>query len=312
MARLMKGACRTSARAALSLAATLAATAALAQAQAPAPAPTSRDHAIPSCYDQLRDYAPHATFGDLTVLIDQTMYTDARMRQIVRESVERMVEPGTTLTIATFSAFMQGRYLDVLISGEVETQIEPAKRDFVPKRDLRQNEQCLADQLVFARRLAGKTIDAAFAASDANIAKSDILAALHDIGQRVSESPVATKTVIVVSDMLENSSITSFYRATKLRSIDPQAELQKVAAAGIKADFGNARVFVIGAGAVSDKQADASSYRDPKAIFALEDFWRRWFAASHAVVVEFGKPMPLAEVRWPGPANGNAPGLASR
>jgi len=115
--------------------------------------------------------------------------------------------------------------------------------------------------------------------------------------------------VIIVSDMLENSSITSFYVGSRMRAIDPQAELLKIGNAGIKADFVGARVYVVGAGAISEKSADARSYRDPRAMLALEDFWRRWFSASHAEIVEFGKPMPLVEMRWgtPGP-----PGLASR
>jgi hypothetical protein len=286
----------------------LAAAAVAALLLAPSPhsvAQTTRDHAIPTCYEQLHEYQPHATLGDLTVLIDQTTYMDARLRQIVRESVDRLIEPGTRLSIATFSAYMQGRYLDVQIAGDVELPIDAHQRDFVPKRELRQNDQCLADQLTFARRLAAKTLDAAFTASDPNIARSDILAALHDIGERLNETPVAPKTVILVSDMLENSSITSFYQGSRLRAIDPQAELKKVATAGIQADFIGARVYVIGAGAVSEKSADARSYRDPRAMLALEDFWRRWFAASHAEVVEFGKPMPLVEIRW------NTPGTAS-
>ena len=273
--------------------------------------PTTRDHAIPSCYEQLRDVRPHETLGDLTVLIDQTTYIDARVRQIVHESVDRLIEPGTRLSIATFSAYIQGRYLDVLAAGEVELPIDARSRDFVPKRDLRENDQCLADQLVFARKLAAKTLDAAFAGTDPGIARSDILSALHDIGDRLAAEPPAPKTVILVSDMLENSSITSFYQGSKLRSIDPKAELKKVDAAGIQADFGGARLYVIGAGAVSDTAADARSYRDPRAMMALEDFWRRWFAASHADVIEFGKPMPLVEIRWSTPGAPPPPRFAS-
>jgi hypothetical protein len=262
-----------------------------------------RDHAIPSCYDQLRDYAPRTVLGDLTVIIDQTTSMDTRLRQIVRDTVDRLIRPGTTVSIATFSAYLQGRYLDVLVSGLVEPPIATQQRDFVPKRELREADQCLNDQLAFARRLAAKTLDVAFSASDPNIARSDILVALSDLSRRVGESRVNGKMVIVVSDMLENSSITNFYRAGELRAIDPGAELHKVAVSGIRADFRGARVFVIGAGGGSRTPAHGRAYRDPRAMLALEDFWRRWFAISHADLVEFGKPTPLVEIKW------NVPGL---
>jgi len=265
---------------------------------APASDPVARDHAIPSCYEQLREYAPRNPIGDLTVLIDQTAYLDARLRQIVRETVDRLLRPGVNLSIATFSAYLQGRYLDVLVSGQVEAPIDAKQRDFVSKRDLRQNEECLSDQVVFARRLAAKNLDAAFEAIDPNIPRSDIIAALRDLSRRVGNAPASNRMVIVVSDMLENSSITSFYRAGRLRTIDATAELRKVAAAGIRADFHDAQIFVIGAGGVSERSADDRSYRDPRALLALEEFWRRWFAASHAELIEFGKPTPLIRIDW--------------
>jgi len=258
----------------------------------------ARDHAVPSCYEQLREYAPRDARGDLTVVIDQTVFLDARLRQIVRETVDRLVKPGVNVSIATFSAYLQGRYLDVLVSGQVEAPIDAAQRDFVSKRDLRQNDQCLSDQLVFAHRLVAKALDAAFQGIDPNIARSDIVAALRDLSRRVGDARAGGRIVVVVSDMLENSSISSFYQGGRLRPIDASAELRKVAASGIRADFHGAQVVVIGGGGVSQRTADDSSYRDPRALLALEDFWRRWFAASHAELVEFGKPTPLVRIEW--------------
>jgi hypothetical protein len=274
-------------------------------APAAAHAQGPRDHAIPSCYEQLREYAPRGSLGSLTVIIDQTTYLDARLRQIVRETVGRLVKPGTSVSIAVFSAYLQGRYLDVLVSGQVESPIAPKQRDFVPKRQLLQTDQCLEQQLLFARRLMEKTIDSAFAASDPNLAKSDILAALHDVSRHVAASSGDGRIVIVVSDMLENSSITSFYQAGRLRLIDPEGELRRVASAGIAADFYGAKVFVIGAGAAPGKSSDERSYRDPRGMLALESFWRRWFAAGKGELVEFGKPTPLREITW------HVPGLAA-
>jgi hypothetical protein len=269
-----------------------------------------RDHAIPSCYDQLREYAPRNSLGDLTVIVDQTTFMDARLRQIVRDTVDRLIKPETSVSIAAFSANMQGRYLDVLVSGKVEPRVAAKQRDFLPKRELLEADQCLGDQLAFARRLAAKTLDSAFSVGDPNIARSDILVALSELSRRIrGAGQVNGRIVIIVSDMLENSSIANFYHARQLRNIDAGAELRRVAASGIKADFLGARVVVIGAGGVSSPSAHGRSYRDPRAMLALEDFWRRWFASSNADVVEFGKPTPLVEIEWSEPGS---PGMSAQ
>lgn len=257
-----------------------------------------REGAIPSCYEQLREHAPAEVASDLTVVIDQTTAFDARLQQIVLESVERLIEPGTRVSVVAFSAFLQGRYLDVLVSGQVEGRIAGKRRDYVPKRHLIQSEQCLDEQLPFARRLVVKSLRTAFARSDPSLARSDILTALHDLSRRVGESPAERRLVLVVSDMLENSAITSFYQAGRLRRIDPAAELKRVADSGIHGDFQGAQVYVVGAGAGAPASAAIPNYRDPRAMLALEDFWRRWFAASNASLAEFGKPAPLVEIKW--------------
>jgi len=300
---LKAGAAKAARRCVAAAALALAALGVPAMARSPA---QPRDNAIPSCYDQLGDYAPRRSAGDLTVVIDQTAYLDGRLRQIVHETVERLIRPGTHVAVATFSAYLQGRYLDVLVSGQAEAPVDAAQRDFVSKRDLRQNDECLQDQLAYARRLVARNLDTAFAGIDPAVARSDILAALRDLSRHVRDTAAERRIVVLVSDMLENSSITSFYQGNRVRTIDPQAELRRVGQAGVKADFNGARVIVIGAGGVSSAGSGGQSYRDPRALMALEDFWQQWFSASHAELVEFGKPTPLVRITWERSAGNSA------
>jgi hypothetical protein len=171
----------------------------------------------------------------------------------------------------------------------------------VPKRVLLASDQCLDEQLPYARRLVAKALRSAFARSDPALARSDILTALHDLSRRIGESTAERRLVLVVSDMLENSSITSFYQGGQLRRIDAEGELKRVAAAGIHADFHGAQVVVIGAGIGMPGAGSGLNYRDPRAMLALEDFWRRWFTGSNAALAEFGKPTPLVEIKWASP-----------
>lgn len=259
---------------------------------------TPRDNSIPSCFEHLREHATRTLPYDLTVVVDQTTVLDNRLRQIVAESVERLLRPGTSVTVVTFSAYLGSRYLDVVVSGRIEQRIVGKRRDYLPKRQLQQSDQCLDEQMTFAHRLVAKALDSAFAASDGRLARSDILAALHDLSRRVGETPAQQRMVLLVSDMLENSSITSFYQRGQLRVINPAAEMKRVAGSGIRADFGGARFVVIGAGLAGSSGSGEPAYRDPRAMLALEEFWRRWLADSNAALVEFGKPTPLTELRW--------------
>ena len=54
------------------------------------------------------------------------------------------------------------------------------------------------------------------------------------------------------------------------------------------ADLRGARVFVLGAGLVS--QETKYGYRSGKTMFALERFWREYFARSNASLQAFGAP----------------------
>jgi hypothetical protein len=257
-----------------------------------------REHAIPTCFDRIksRDAGRHP--DELTIVIDQTALLDERLRMIVLENVDRLIRPGTRVSVAAFSGYMPGRYLDILVSGLIEAPISGRERDFVPKRELRESDQCLSEQLEFARRLVAATIRKAFAASDPGLPNSEILAALRDLGSRRGEPGPAERMLILVSDMLENSPVTSFYKANRPRVIEPGVELHHAIESGMTANFHGERVFVIGAGFEPGGTPEANAARDSRSVQRLEEFWRRWFQVSGAEVIDFAKPAPLEEISW--------------
>jgi hypothetical protein len=66
-------------------------------------------------------------------------------------------------------------------------------------------------------------------------------------------------------------------------------------------DFGGARVFVLGAGLVQEnaggKNKDSGVYRNPKTMASLRQFWKMYFEASNAKLLEFGAPALLSPVK---------------
>lgn len=257
--------------------------------------------AIKSCYEIIgieRNYTPPARH--VFVFIDQTTVLNKTMQKSVRDNLVDNLEPGTAFTIATFSAFFGNRYNEIVLTGRLDTPLSEYERFITGKTLLAKVDRCLAQQGVYAIKLANAALDQSFADSSADIPKSDVVASLHDFAKSsVALSDAGDKLLLLVSDMLENSSITSFYASNSVRRINPAREMEIVRNSGLVADFDGARVFVIGAGLISSATTGESiqSYRDSATMNRLEGFWETYFDESSAQLIEMGQPALLRTMR---------------
>ena len=256
---------------------------------------------VPSCYEASKVGVPApATATELFILVDQTTPFDAALQASANENAGRLIQAGSAYVVATFSSFGQGRYMQVLSAGTLELPIEERTRNGIGMKLLRTFDQCMRDQLNFGRLKAATALREAFGGVDSGLAKSDILSALKELSGRVRQSAAQDKIVFLLSDMLENSGVSSFYASHNVRSIDPAAEMKKAEAAQQLGDFGGARVFVLGAGLVQDDGKtgkDNGVYRDPRTMAKLRAFWEQYFARSNARMVDFGTPALLSPIR---------------
>lgn len=257
---------------------------------------------IPSCYlaSKIKVPAP-VTQTELFVVIDQTTPLDVGLQDSVRENSGRLIVSGASFVISSFSSFSQGRYMEVLSAGTLEGNVDAKLRDDISVRLLRDFDACMVGQSNFGRKIAAIAINKALSASSPLLAKSDVMGSLKELSSRVRKSEAHNKIVFLVSDMLENSGISSFYASKNVRAIDPKVEMKKVKEANAIGDFGGARVFVLGAGLIQEnsggKGRDNGIYRDTKTIALLRQFWTEYFEASHATLVEFGTPALLSPVK---------------
>lgn len=256
---------------------------------------------IPSCYaanPRIGRVAPTPD-TELFVLVDQTTLLDQNLQNSVRENVARLVRPGMAFVIASFSAFSQGRYMEILNAGALEVGLPNDVRDNAPASALKAFDACMAGQQQFGVKMAAVALNKALAGSSPVLAKSDVLASIRDLSARVRGAAAKDRVVFIVSDMLENSSVSSFYADSNVRKIDPMKELSLAADAKVIGDFGGARVFVLGAGLVAEAASGKGKtvYRDPKTIAALRDFWTQLFTKANAQLVEFGTPALMSAVR---------------
>jgi hypothetical protein len=257
-------------------------------------------NALSVCHDDKRLPANAGSLDtELFVAIDQTTPLDNKLKQLVADNIKPFIRPNNGFSVMTFSAYMQGHYMEVKVSGKLDAVLDTDQRNDISKPVLAKFDQCITQQPRQAAQALGGALRAAFEGTSSDIAKSDVLASLKAISSKVRESSAHNKVVLIVSDMLENSSISSFYsdRGKAVREIDPIKEMKVVEENQVLADFNGARVYVIGAGLLSDDGEKVKHYRDPKTMRALADFWHSYFKKSKSQLIEFGEPALLNPVR---------------
>lgn len=253
---------------------------------------------VPSCYDS-KIQTPNAKPAiELFVVIDQTTLLDSNLKQAVADQIRPFLKAGQGFSVLVFSAYTQGKYTQLLATGQLDPLLPMAQRNDISKPVLAKFDQCIAQQPALAAQAVGSALRNAFEGASAGLAKSDIWASLKDISGKVRQSPATDKVVFLVSDMLENSSVSSFYANQAVRKIDPAHELQIAVSNQLVGDFGGARLYVIGAGLLNLLEPKANAqYRDPKTMQALATFWRSYFDKSQAQLVEFGMPALLNQIK---------------
>lgn len=253
---------------------------------------------IPSCYDSKLS-APVAPLAkELFVIIDQTTLLDDQLKQSVANQIRPFLTAGNGFSVLVFSAFTQGKYTQLLSSGQLDHPLPVAQRNDVSKPLLAKFDQCMSRQPALAAQAVGGALRTAFEESSGGIAKSDVLASLKDISGKVRQSQATEKVVLLVSDMLENSSVSSFYASQSVRRIEPERVMKLATDSQLIGNFSDARIYVLGAGLLSDDaKKNKSTYRDPKTMQALANFWKSYFDKSKAQLIEFGQPALLNQIK---------------
>lgn len=278
------------------LSALAAATLGLATLSGAAAAPVNQ---IPSCYAAGKlDIKPAPAQRAFFIVLDETVVLDDALKRSLWELVKPVIGPGTEVSVYRFSAYSQGKYLDVVASGLLETPLPAKARDDISVPKLKTFDACMTGQAQFGLNLARNAIGKVLADSTFDLAKSDIDGSLFALAKVVKDSKAPVRTVLLVSDMLENSTVSSFYQNKGVRNIDPAAELKKVDNAKLFGDFGGANVYVMGAGLIQTVPgAKSAQYRDTKTMSSLQQFWTGYFERSNAKLEAFGTPALLTVIK---------------
>ncbi len=248
---------------------------------------------VPSCYKALKIDNPDAAVQkELFILVDQTTQLDKSLMIYTYKNMMKFIRNGDAVTIASFSSNANGKYTDVAYAGTLEPLLPESAKYEIAKKKLRKYQACMNGQYRYAKKKATKALVRTLKGANKKLPHSDILKSLDDIAEHlIKPAKAREKIVLIVSDMMEHSSITTFYAKGSLKHIDTKKEMAKLKKSGYSADFDGAKVYVIGEGMVGKK-----SYRDSKTLKALTSFWEAYFAASHARLQAIGTPMLLEDI----------------
>jgi len=245
-----------------------------------------------SCYDyaNIKDKPNKPINTALFVLIDQTTLFNKDIKQQILINASSQINEGNLIYIARFSAFVNGYYNEKIFDLKMDYSLNSDQRYNIKKSKLKKLDKCLKDQENFVKYRINNTIKKVFLKKGEDIPKSDILFAFKDFSNVISETQAKRKIVLIASDMLENSIISSFYKSGTLRKISSKSELKKVEVEELFGDFGGAEIYIIGAG-ITHSNILTSTYKDPRKLLSLKDFWTQYFKKSNGELIEMGQPV---------------------
>ncbi|MBN4082370.1 hypothetical protein JYT13_01030 [Mariprofundus ferrooxydans] len=229
----------------------------------------------------------------LFIVADESVGFDKNMIMRANEMMVEWLEPGRAIEVIRFSSGVKGRYTEVVTAGRLDPEPSEDFVDNLKRSELGKFQKLHRQQLRMAKVQAQKALLSIIRSSNKSVPYSDIVSNMMHVSQHIKQFKANRKVILVISDMFENSSVTTFYSKGHVKNINPDREIKKVSEAGMQADFGeNVTVYVLGLGYFwSGEGSGKEKYLDPKRASKVAAFWTKYFEAGHAQVGEIGMPL---------------------
>lgn len=246
-----------------------------------------------SCYSIMGgDILSKPASDELFVLIDHTIELDNRMKGKVRKKILDFIDSGKKISIITFSTYNDDHYTKRLVEGQLDFPLTEEERNATGKTVLKKFDHCLVKQEKHGRALIDKALVEGLAGQNKDIPNSEILINLQRIAESmIANSEVPNKRILIVSDMIENSDIMSFYSSGKVALDTPNESIGKLKQADVIADFSKSDVYVFGAG------HGAKGYKRGGQMRKLNNFWKTYFTQSNASLKGWGQPELFEKIK---------------
>ncbi len=242
-----------------------------------------------SCFSKITYATPveHRAKRALYVLIDETVPLSEAMKTKVGKLLGGWGKPGDIVKIARFSASYRDLYPELIFSHRIESMPDSAFLYNLHYSDKMYIKSCLAKQVVTFESQFSSYLAEALGKINPKIPKTELLGSLKQLSKKlVVPDEAMAKTVLLISDGMENSSVISFYHNNSLKKLNVRPTIAKLRRKGMMGFWKNTKVYMYGVGLMPDKK----SYSDPKVVQSLKLFWERYFIEGGAKFAEVGTP----------------------
>lgn len=247
-----------------------------------------------SCYEQYSIKTGNTQpLRQIYIIIDQTTVFNDAIKENLFEKIKPFFIPGSKITLVKFSTFTDKYYTSIAKETLLDTPLTQELEDDTPILKVKKFKKCIEAQSGDMVSVIPRFIEEIMDDSNATLGQSEILKMLKDVSDsKIQHSKANEKIIFLVSDMLENSSVISFYDNNNIKAISSSVALSKIKSADLLSDFSGAKVYVIGAGMVTNGHKNRST----ASIKSLKEFWELYFKASNASLVGFGTPELMEDI----------------
>jgi len=251
---------------------------------------------INDCYEEYGVDNLNFVKNNLYVVVDQTFILDEHLKEHVLKKIQPLLRSATSINIIKFSTFSEGYYTSVVLKETIVGKLTQKQRDDVAKRKLKKLDKCLQYKKKEKQIRIPKVIRNVLNESNETIGHSEIFKTLMEVSNLYRfKKAKGNKIIVLISDMLENSSITSFYSNNSIKNIETKIEFLKIKKAGYLPNFRDASIYIIGAGLLSQK-ARTKKNSNNKKLYKLKQFWTKYFKEAKSTLYGFGMPELLGSI----------------
>ncbi len=245
-----------------------------------------------SCYQQLELETPVGNINKaLYIFVDQTTPLSATMRANLNKLLSEHPQRGELVRIARFAPNVKGQYIELLYEGVRDSKPSEPYLYHLRDEDNAALLACLDKQDKSLQQSFNSALQQSLGMINTKLPKTELLYGLKRLSESVLiNNEVDNKTVLIISDGMENSEVISFYGR---RSIDKRkiaTAMEMVNQKNLLADWRGAQIYMFGLGNIQDER----KHIQPSQLEPLLHFWQQYFAAGGAIIKELGTPAILS------------------
>jgi len=244
---------------------------------------------IKSCYAGIDYIKPVNTQAEraLYVFIDQTTPLSGKMRKKISALLTTWGKKGDLLKVARFSANYRGKYPELIFNQKIDGLPEHEYVYNLRWKDKKEFLACIENQEKEIKLQFVKLIRQTLEANNPKTPKTELLYSLKELSRQVIiKHEAKSKTVLLVSDGMENSEVLSFYKTGGLKKVNVRKTILKIRRQGLIGHWKGTNVYIYGLALGSKKKP----YTSPKSVNRLKSFWEHYFVEGGAVVKGIGAP----------------------